>query len=455
MQGVEGDEDWQFVSLGEQKNFGIRTAGLEDKAAACMMLVCYARELKEAFSNYAEETVKLMVPMLKFYFHDDVRNAAAESLPWLLESATVKGPAFVQDMWRYICPELLKAIDTEPETEVLMVLLDSMARCIEKLGPGCLDQESMTELLKLIDKLMKEHFERANDRIKKHLDEDYDEVVQEQLEDEETDDVYVLSKISDLIHCLFLAYREQFLPFFDQICSHFVALFEPNRPWADHQWGICVFDDVIEYSGPACAKYQGLFIPALHTYLKDKSSEVRQAASYGWGVLAQFGGEAFVSELAKSVPSLVEIISDAKSREQKNINATENAISAITKILKYCPRAVSNVDEMLSLWFSWLPVIEDADEAPHVYGYLCELVEQNNPHILGAGNVNIPRIVYVVAEAFFRDVIEPSKPEGIRMLNIVRQVQSNEAMFQTVIQSLTPELQQTLHNALHTTIQAS
>lgn len=27
MQGVEGDVDWQFVSLGEQQNFGIRTAG--------------------------------------------------------------------------------------------------------------------------------------------------------------------------------------------------------------------------------------------------------------------------------------------------------------------------------------------------------------------------------------------------------------------------------------------
>lgn len=27
LQGVEGDDDWQFVSLGEQKNFGIRTAG--------------------------------------------------------------------------------------------------------------------------------------------------------------------------------------------------------------------------------------------------------------------------------------------------------------------------------------------------------------------------------------------------------------------------------------------
>lgn len=28
MQGVEGDDAWQFVSLGDQQNFGIRTAGM-------------------------------------------------------------------------------------------------------------------------------------------------------------------------------------------------------------------------------------------------------------------------------------------------------------------------------------------------------------------------------------------------------------------------------------------
>ena len=58
--------------------------GLEDKATACQMLVCYARELKEHFVEYTEDTVKLMVPMLKFYFHDGVRSAAAESLPCLI-----------------------------------------------------------------------------------------------------------------------------------------------------------------------------------------------------------------------------------------------------------------------------------------------------------------------------------------------------------------------------------
>ena len=53
-----------------KQSFGIKTAGLEEKATACQMLVCYARELKEGFAAYAEEVVKIMVQHLKFYFHD-------------------------------------------------------------------------------------------------------------------------------------------------------------------------------------------------------------------------------------------------------------------------------------------------------------------------------------------------------------------------------------------------
>lgn len=39
----------------------------------CVVLqVCYAKELKEGFVEYTEQVVKLMVPLLKFYFHDDI-----------------------------------------------------------------------------------------------------------------------------------------------------------------------------------------------------------------------------------------------------------------------------------------------------------------------------------------------------------------------------------------------
>lgn len=61
MNAVDGDDDWQFVSIGEQQNFGIRTAGLEEKATACQMLVCYARELKDGFADYTEQVSPAML----------------------------------------------------------------------------------------------------------------------------------------------------------------------------------------------------------------------------------------------------------------------------------------------------------------------------------------------------------------------------------------------------------
>ncbi len=56
------------------------------------------------------------------------------------------------------------------------------------------------------------------------------------------------------------------------------------------------------------------------------------------------------------------------------INATENAISAVTKICKHIDSVP--LEEVLPIWLSWLPVVEDKEEAPHVYDYLCDLIER-------------------------------------------------------------------------------
>jgi importin-5 len=104
--------------------------------------------------------------------------------------------------------------------------------------------------------------------------------VEEQLEDEESDDIYVLSKIADVIHALFTTYREAFLPYFDQVVHLIVNLLDITRPWADRQWGICIFDDVIEFTGPACLKYQGMFLQPLALYVKDKTPEVNLFYTY-------------------------------------------------------------------------------------------------------------------------------------------------------------------------------
>lgn len=65
----------------------------------------------------------------------------------------------------------------------------------------------------------------------------------------------------------------------------------PNRPWADRQWGLCIFDDVVEHCSPSSFKYAEYFLRPMLQSLCDSSPEVRQAAAYGVGVMAQYGGE--------------------------------------------------------------------------------------------------------------------------------------------------------------------
>lgn len=67
-------------------------------------------------------------------------------------------------MWAFMCSDILKALDTEPEKDVLAEQLASLAKCIEILGTGCLTEELMKELIKILDKLFKEHFERSRER---------------------------------------------------------------------------------------------------------------------------------------------------------------------------------------------------------------------------------------------------------------------------------------------------
>ncbi len=107
----------------------------------------------------------------------------------------------------------------------------------------------------------------------------------------------------------------------------------------------------------------------------DETPEVRQAASYGVGQMALNGGVQYAQACANAIPLLIQVINDRESRTVENIQATENAISAVTKILKHNSSALS-VNQLLPTWFSWLPVYDDNEETPFVYGYLCDLVER-------------------------------------------------------------------------------
>uniref|UniRef100_A0A8C2LJ38 Importin-5 n=1 Tax=Cricetulus griseus TaxID=10029 RepID=A0A8C2LJ38_CRIGR len=388
MENMSDDDGWEFVNLGDQQSFGIKTAGLEEKSTACQMLVCYAKELKEGFVEYTEQVVKLMVPLLKFYFHDDILQglvAAAESMPLLLECARVRGPEYLTQMWHFMCDALIKAIGTEPDSDVLSEIMHSFAKCIEVMGDGCLSSEHFEELGGILKAKLEEHFKNQELRQVKRQDEDYDEQVEESLQDEDDNDVYILTKVSDILHSIFSSYKEKVLPWFEQLLPLIVNL-----------------------------------IVSVH-------------------LRTVFG---------KALPLLVRVIQSADSKTKENVNATENCISAVGKIMKFKPDCV-NVEEVLPHWLSWLPLHEDKEEAVQTFSYLCDLIESNNPIVLGPNNTNLPKIFGIIAEGEMHEAIKHEDPCAKRLANVVRQVQTSGGLWTECIAQLSPEQQAAIQELLN------
>jgi hypothetical protein len=236
----------------------------------------------------------MILPLLKFYFHDGVRSSAAEIIPHLLRCVG-DNPQDQCTMWNLLKTDLLIATEAEPESEVKCEQLFALAAAIELVPPEAMDAETIHKITSVTEKVFNEHFERSAERAEQRKDEDYDEVIEQQLWDEMEEDNYILTKAADVIHALLKVHGANYLPFMEQpIIPLVIKLIAPDRYWQERQWGICIWDDIMEFTGPASAKYQQLFIPHLLNYLGDQTSEVRQAASYGCGVMAQFGQNAFV-----------------------------------------------------------------------------------------------------------------------------------------------------------------
>lgn len=76
-------------------------------------------------------------------------------------------------------------------------------------------------------------------------------------------------------------------------------------------------------------------MPLSMEYSMHKNADLRQAALYGIGVCAQYGGGAFMPSCMEAVVKLRDVIMAEGSRELENEHATDNAISSLGKILVF------------------------------------------------------------------------------------------------------------------------
>ncbi|VDP04123.1 unnamed protein product [Heligmosomoides polygyrus] len=489
------DPAWSYHSVGDNKSFGIRTAGLDEKADSCAMLVCYARDLEGEFLPYIDEVAKLSVENLRFLFVDSVRCSAAETLPWLLRCVKCHGVDAMRRLWVEFLPALCSALETENEVEVLESLVDSLAECVTHLESIGLTKDDVEKIATVISEQLKEHEKRRLAAEAEEAEEDADaDDVKDKLSDEDEMEGEVLARLSDLIHNMFETTGEGFFELVEPLLPEILELIDVRRTYPSRQYGLCYIDDCIEFAPKRIAKYQDKFVPIMLKALADEYPEVRQAAAYGFGIMGMIGGADYLNSVTSALEPLATMVNkwqppytpdiapsdchllrsmdhffhgrlfvevdevtavipdffrskpikfyrdvihpEARSTDESS-GATDNGIAAVAKILKY---SGANVDiaQVVPTFLSWLPTHEDVTESPHIYGYLADLIESDHPVVLGKDNCNLPRLVNIIVSAFTLEAFPPSE-EGQavaqRLQNILKVLHNNGEVFEAVVQA--------------------
>ncbi|CAF2813267.1 unnamed protein product [Rotaria sp. Silwood2] len=257
--------------------------------------------------------------------------------------------------------------------------------------------------------------------------------------EEDDFDAYILNRLSDIIHLLLVTYTDSYLICFDTLIPYFYGLIQLIRSISDHQWALCVFDDIIQFTGAHSHCYAYFFLSCMTENLVDSLPETRQATAYGFDVMGMNDGQVYARACAEVFPRLFAMIGTSDSRVPENNTATENTISAVTKIFKYNNLCVDNLIKFHQVWFFWLPAHENTEEIPYVYGYLYDLIESNNPVIIGPNNSNVPNVIKLFANAFAELSNELNSVVGQRMVFILRHVQIIPSIFQIYMNALTDE----------------
>eukprot|EP00040_Diaphanoeca_grandis_P033046 m.201493 g.201493 ORF g.201493 m.201493 type:complete len:1122 (-) comp32797_c1_seq1:134-3499(-) len=381
-----GSENWDVMPISEDRSIGIKTSVLDEKKTACEMLRIYVQQMKGSFKPYIVEVSNICEGLLKFVFDEDIRSTTASILPLLLR-AIVAADVAPQESWAKFSGWLIEAIQFEIEREVISWQLEALKDCIDILveadGAQFITQEYLAAVGKMVNGILAEYSDTCESRKRRRLeDEDYDDVAETQLQEEELLEVQVLKEISGLMHSLFNALGKDFAPTFQLLINEFAGMLEPEpaRSYTDHQWALCVFDDFIETCGPESFPFAQLFVPSMLLYSRDKHPDVAQAAAYGLGVMAMHGGPNYAPVCKEALTNLMAVVNDKKARTFGHIGATENALSAIIKIIRM-PEVGVSLEESLPGILKLLPITEDDDEAEYVYTFLCDLLQQRNPVI--------------------------------------------------------------------------
>ena len=451
---VDELEGMETVAVGD-KRIGIRTSVLEEKATACNMMACFVSELQAGFYPYIEQTAKIMIPLLQFYYHDEVRSAAVSCMPELIkcviqycQQSGTTDPTMVVQLSNVIYDKMIESLVREPEPDIQVQMIEGIGETIlvaSEFAPNCIGAAKLPALLAAIPELWKEIQQRGEERQEQVKGPDFDEEEWEVMQAEAQGDTELQDAIVQSLGACLKTFKGDFLTMLQTQMQGLIDTYLGMLAAEDdtlRRVALCFFCDVAEHCGESSLTLAQRFLPSMLAYASPAMGcDVRQAAVYGLGACAQGCGPQFAAAVPEAMAKLTAIVSDPKARSNSNEEAaTDNAISAIGKMCLH-QSAAFDVGSVLPAWVGYLPVKADIEEAPVVNKQLCQLLQTHQALVLGASNERLPKVVEIMADALETNKAPPEVAAVMRAFISQLKASAPETL-QGCLAQLSPELQE-------------
>lgn len=377
----EPDDPDQSIYTIQIRGVGIRkicinTSIIQEKALSCNMIYEFCKNLpKDLFFKYVNETTKIMIPLIRYAYNEDVRHAAVACIPYLIKSTiagTGKGSSDVRSLLDVIFSPILGSFLTdsvEDQIEILEALNDTIQFYDQPLS-----KHQHIEILKALTLKIN----ASQDRRALFMSSEHNSLTEEEFDESLNLEVILVGTMVDSILALVKVSRGEFIPVFTQyFYPNILKLLAPDKTPQEKTSAICILDDIVEHAGDVAKPFAEILFPTAIQYATHDNPDLRQCACYGLGVLAQTSGESFRDKVQDVFQLMMKIINAPNSRDEVNGAATDNAISAIGKLLRF---QYLN-PEILFHWTKLLPTCDDEIEAKIINENFCFFLNNKNVEI--------------------------------------------------------------------------
>lgn len=431
--------DWDVVQI-QGKHIAIHTSVLDDKVTAMELIQVYATVLKSFFASYVKEILTdVAIPSIDFYLHDGVRARGATLIPALftsLISAAGQDNEIVLQLWQIALAKLLSGIISEPMPEVTKTYHYALVDCLALVGDSKLNGEQLAQFTQGVSNNLTDVYDRTKSRYDQ--DDEYNEDVDDEL-DEYTDED-LLDEINKSLAAVFKSSGAAFLPHFQNLWPIIHSYLQENEPFI-LLFALIAVADMVESIGENSAPFKEHFVQKMKDSLTFPEPSIRQGASYLLGVCAQYAPNTYADVCIPSLDVLLRIVNMPEAKSEENVNSSENASTAIAKILSSYGSNLPSFDEYLKSWLKTFPIIHDEECAAFNYRMLAQLIDNNSPVIQENTDVIIDNVLQALHQksitgANATAIVESTK----KLLNAMPQAQTS-----AILQRYPPEMVQTVH----------